>query len=218
MRSSSIYITGVLACALGITGCSDDPAATPDMGTAPTDMNTGPTGFDFRTDPVSAFTRVDRVGMPAVSTVLATNKAAYNDGDPTDDVALTFAGELIANLQGLHDALDDDLNGVPVVPCSMGPSVPGDTSSLPICLAQEVAPGVSVVSLVVPDTITLDTAAASGFPNGRLLTDPVIDVTLAVILLDLTATGQTAVSLVGTNPTANDVAFSDTFPYLAAAH
>jgi len=73
-----------------------------------------------------------------------------------------------------------------------------------------------VVSLVVPDTITLDTSAAAGFPNGRTLTDPVMDVTLSVILLDLTVNDAT--TLVGTNPTANDVAFATEFPYLAPAH
>jgi hypothetical protein len=88
----------------------------------------------------------------------------------------------------------------------------------PNCLSQEVAAGVSVQSLVIPDTLTINTSAAAGFPNGRTLTDPVIDVTLAVILLDLTVAGQDATTLVGVNPTANDVEFLDAFPYLAAPH
>jgi len=71
----------------------------------------------------------------------------------------------------------------------------------------------------VPDTLKLDLGALPGFPNGRLLSDPVIDVTLAVILLDLGVDGQEATSLVGVlNPSANDVPFEMTFPYLAPAH
>lgn len=174
-------------------------------------------GWTFRTDDPSAYTRVDRMGMPAVSTALvsdtsgpATTKNDYNDGDPSDDAAGTFAPELVANLTALHGAIDDDLAGATLVPCLMTPT--------PNCLTQEVAPGVSVQSLVVPDTLTVNTGAAAGFPNGRLLTDPVIDVTLSVILLDLTAAGQSPTSLVGTNPTENDVDFLTEFPYLAPPH
>jgi hypothetical protein len=75
--------------------------------------------------------------------------------------------------------------------------------------------------LIIPDSIAIDVAADAGFPNGRTLTDPVIDITLAVILLDLGTPDvpvHTATDLVGTNPTANDVAFNDNFPYLAPPH
>jgi len=50
-----------------------------------------------------------------------------------------------------------------------------------------------------------------------LLSDPVIDVTLAVLLLDLSQEDATA--FVGAlNPTENDLAFRTSFPYLAAPH
>ena len=98
-------------------------------------------GWTFRTDDPSAYTRVDRMGMPAVSTALvsdtsgpATTKNDYNDGDPSDDAAGTFAPELVANLTALHGAIDDDLAGATLVPCLMTP--------MPNCLTQEVAPGV----------------------------------------------------------------------------
>ena len=43
--------------------------------------------------------------------------------------------------------------------------------------------------------------------------------TLAVVLLDLSAPGQDATTFVGVlNPAANDAEFLDTFPYLAAPH
>ncbi|MFK8002831.1 MAG: DUF4331 family protein, partial [Polyangiales bacterium] len=167
------------------------------------------------------YTRVDRMGMPAVSTALAmteADKAAYNDASPTDDAALTFAGVLIGSLNVIHDALDDDIEDVAgISPCSMDPSDPADATSLPGCIAQTVGEGgPAVVTLVVPDTLTLDTEAEGTFPNGRALADPVIDVTLAVILLDLTVNG--AGDLVGVlNPDSNDVDFRTEFPYLAPA-
>ncbi len=160
--------------------------------------------FLFATDPLSAYTRVDRIGMPAIATAVISsgNKDAYNAADPSDDANGDFAGDITANVTGLHAALDDDLTGAGLVPCA-----PGD------CVAQ-------AAPLVIPDTLTIDSAAAAGFPNGRTLADPVIDVTLAVVLLDLGAAGQDATTLAGLplNPAANDVPFLGAFPYLAAPH
>jgi hypothetical protein len=84
------------------------------------------------------------------------------------------------------------------------------------CLNQSIpGTGVTVAQAVVPDTLTLNLAAASGFPNGRRLPDPVIDVTLAVIFLDLTVHSPLALANLPLNPPRNDVAFRDNFPFLA---
>jgi hypothetical protein len=40
-----------------------------------------------------------------------------------------------------------------------------------------------VAGLILPDTLRLDPTSTGTFPNGRALADPVIDVTLAVLLL-----------------------------------
>ncbi len=173
-------------------------------------LTVGVDNFVFATDAPSAYTRVDRAAMPAIATAVITSKNDYNAGNPSDDAALTFAGEIVTNVAGLHTALDDDLTDLGLTPCMVNTTDPFDpaTSS---CITQ-------AAPLVVPDTLKLDTTKAPGFPNGRKLTDPVIDVTLAVILLDLSVEGQTPTSLVGVNPTANDKAFSTTAPYLAAPH
>jgi hypothetical protein len=141
--------------------------------------------------------------MPAINTAVITSKDAYNDADPTDDIALTFVGEIIASLAGLHDALDDDLTGLGLTPCT----VVGDGTGTCVAVA---AP------LVLPDTLKLSLNDPVGFPNGRLLRDPVMDVTLAVVLLELSDGTHSATDLVGVlNPAANDVPFLDAFPYLA---
>ena len=76
--------------------------------------------------------------------------------------------------------------------------------------------GMTPASLVIPDTIKLDFNQPSGFPNGRRLPDPVVDITLAVIFLDVNAPGQSAATLasVPVNPPANDRPFLATFPYV----
>ncbi len=85
------------------------------------------------------------------------------------------------------------------------------------CLNQMIpGTGFTVAQAVIPDTLTINLAAASGFPNGRRLQDPVIDATLAVILLDLTKHAPDTLAKLPLNPPANDVAFRTGFPYLAA--
>lgn len=84
------------------------------------------------------------------------------------------------------------------------------------CLSQLVGPGTTVANLVVPDTVTIDFDAPAGFPNGRRLPDSVIDVTLAVLLLDLTREPVTRFVDIPLGPQANDRPFRDDFPYLAA--
>ena len=188
------------------------PAATspeihcPHAGEEPTDfcLDT-PETFRFKTNAPSEYTRVDRMGMPAISTAVISSaqKNAYNDANPADDANGNFVADITANVTALHLALDDDLAAATLTPCVATDCV------------NQAAP------LVVPDTLKIDTTGNAGFPNGRRLTDPVIDVTLAVVLLDLNVHAVTA--LVGVlNPTENDLgvegAFLSAFPYLHPPH
>ncbi len=100
------------------------------------------------------------------------------------------------------------------------PTPPPTTSNLDVsrCLSQVVfADGTTVQDLVIPDVLTIDPALPAGFPNGRKLADPVIDVTLAAIFLDIDAPGQSAATLaqLPLNPSANDVPLPTGFPFLA---
>ena len=188
-RTHLILVSGVMTAAgLLVTGCGGS-SSTP-----------APQVFSFASDDAASYVRIDRVGMPAVGTAVITNKDAYNDSNPTDDAQGTWVPQIQSNVASLHSALDDDLTGAGLTPATTSES-----------LAQ-------AGPLIVPDTLKIDTTAAAGFPNGRQLTDPVIDVTLAVILLKLGTAGQTATTLAGLplNPPANDKAFSSGFPYLAA--
>ena len=63
----------------------------------------------------------------------------------------------------------------------------------------------ALAQFLLPDILTVNTSDASGFPNGRRLTDDVIDIELGLI----TNNGVT------TDCVANDSNFRTTFPYLA---
>jgi hypothetical protein len=93
---------------------------------------------------------------------------------------------------------------------------PGAPLNVQPCLDQPVGPGLrSVANLVVPDTIKLDFTKPSGFPNGRRLTDSVIDTELAWVFLDLTKYPASVLASRPLGPQANDVPFRSDFPYLA---
>lgn len=178
-----------------------------------------PTAFVFATDPPSAYDRVDRAGMPLVATIGISSQDAYNQADPSDDEGGEFLSELGDNFEALLVTLQDDL--VDVDSCADFAESPADPEFLVDCLAQ-------LVPYLVPDAIGLDTTEPTSFPNGRTLADPAVDITLALLTLDVVAGASasegecfgapcTATSWVGRlGPVANDVPFSGEFPYLAA--
>lgn len=84
------------------------------------------------------------------------------------------------------------------------------------CLNQLIA-GRKLSDLVVPDVITMDLTKPSGFPNGRTFTDPVVDLTLAAIFLDVTKVPVDTLAKLPLDPSGNDVAYPTTFPYFAPA-
>lgn len=85
------------------------------------------TAFNFRDDPFTQYTRVDRMGNPAIAAALIGAlsgpaglplKNEFNDADPADDVTQRFVPEAVAQLTQLHDALIDDLTAARLTPCS----------------------------------------------------------------------------------------------------
>ncbi len=155
--------------------------------------------FTFANEPAGAYTQIDRVGMPAVNTALISNKDAYNAAKPADDASGLFAGQIISNLDAIHSKLNDDVTAAGLMPTDTNGSL------------------ANAQAAVIPDTLKINTTAPAGFPNGRKLTDRVIDMTLSLILLQQGG-GQDINTLanIPLNPGANDKAFSATFPYLAA--
>lgn len=138
--------------------------------------------------------RVDRIGIPAVSTVLLKDaqKDRFNRVLPVRDVA-RFGPTVRQSLLTLS-ALDGT----------------GYTR----------AEARTVAGLLLPDMLTLDTSSETGFTdgplNGRQLAEDVIDFELFVVTGGLGANGSPV--LTSDCVDANDVDFPDRFPYLAPAH
>jgi hypothetical protein len=152
---------------------------------------------------LGAIKTVDRMGNPGVNVVLVpfNRKNSYNVGTPKDDATLKFA--------------------LPTKATTKIPSEPGILDVL-TALGTQGSPfdglgGSSVGTLAAlavlrGDVLTLDTTAGvpAGFPNGRQLTDDVVDTLISVV----TNGGYTAGDKVG----ANDVAFGTIFPYIAPSN
>ena len=135
----------------------------------------------------------------AVTLTLVTTLAACSKGGGSSPINVVSAPTATASTTTTTTQSPATFN---VMPC-LSQTLPGSTRT--------------VGDLIIPDTLTLDLSTPSGFPNGRLLSDPVIDQTLNVIFLRLSVNGPGTLASLPVNPAANDVPFRSSFPYLAAA-
>jgi hypothetical protein len=137
------------------------------------------------TEGVGRWVNVDREGVPAVNVALVpfNLKNAYNAGNSVDDAAGRFAPGIIDTLKNFYRT---------------------DPTSVAILANVAVNRGdILRLDLTIPNTGTNPEAS---FPNGRRLTDDVID-----ILLTLINNRQP----LGDSVNGNDLPFKSTFPFLA---
>jgi len=190
-----------------------DPDTTTTVDPDTTSGTTGDNpGYNFPDAPFEDYTQIDRHGAVEAGTAgirasggLGLNgediaiRDAYNASNPVDDADLVWFDEIAASVTFFHTALDMQLMDLGLTPATIDKTV------------AQAGP------VIIPDTIKYDAKAPVGYPNGRALTDPVVDITLAAVLLDLDVHPLNA--LVGAlNPETNDVPFNQAFPYLAPPH
>ncbi len=128
---------------------------------------------------------IDRMGNPAVNVALVpfNSKNAYNAANTVDDANGKFAAGIIDTLQNFYHT---------------------DATSIGILASVAVTRGdILRINLNVPNT---GTNPAAAFPNGRRLTDDVIDTLLTII---------NNRQPLGDNVNGNDVPFRTAFPFLA---
>ena len=145
-----------------------------------------------------AYNQVQRLGNPLVSEVFLAKRShpVHGSVGPDRDVALLTA-ELkgfVANVAGRNATVQNTLAAV---------LLPDE-----LIIQTDKDPGTAG---------WLGWALANGW-GGRKLGDDVVDAGLAAIFGSLLDPSNTSPGLATDNVAANDVAFSSTFPYLAAAH
>jgi hypothetical protein len=157
-------------------------------------------------------------GFDAMGSLSAENAEAclirdqYNASNPEEDAAGMWitpaapneANGIAGSVQLLQGALLDDLTALGVTP-----------ATFEVAVAQ-------AGPVVIPDTIKFDLTSPAAYPNGRTLTDPVVDITVTAVLFTLgTEDGQVPLSFLADlplNPAVNDKEFKSEFPYLADPH
>ncbi|WAS95970.1 hypothetical protein [Nannocystis punicea] len=199
----------------GTTTTAEPPTTGEPPTTSTTDTTTGDNGFVFPTDPFDAYTQIDRHGAVEAGTAgiaaaqgLGFNMGSdisirdeYNASNPGEDADGKWLPEITNSVTFFLDAFTDDLEALQLKPATVD-----------IALAQ-------AGPVIVPDTIKYDPSMPTAYPNGRKLTDPVVDITLAAVLLELgPAQPLSLFADLPLNPPANDVPFGAEFPFLAPPH
>lgn len=144
-------------------------------------------------DSNGVWVRVDRMGRPAINTAFIPDNPFEARASLEDDFNVThpradqakWRAELVDSLNLLHslnDATDDKTDD-----------------------AKKVA---GLADVLLPDVLTVDLSKATGFLNGRNLSDDVLDAELGLI----------TEGAVTTDCVANDSTFSTNFPYLGKAN
>ncbi len=162
------------------------------------------------------YQQVSRLGNPLVNEVVIPLKLkdGFNASKPTDDVAaLKYVTnpelpKLIESVYGIeapktprNDLVSVFLTGVEGLNKPKGKVTPSEQLRL----------NMSTPVTAEPNRLGVIGGDNQGFPNGRRLGDDVIDIALQVVEGELVGSAND----LGDGVDANDVAFSDSFPYLA---
>jgi hypothetical protein len=155
-------------------------------------------GFEFRNTSYCDYMQIDRVGFPLVTTLMVSSSsvADYNAA-PTSENINAWVTEINSTFFDLHPELDAEIQSNGLTPSDFQ------------VYSEQLTP------LVVPDTLKLDPTAPDGFPNGRRLEEPTLDLVLALLLLDLSVDPIDALANLPLGPGANDVALPGTWPHVA---
>ena len=185
---------------------------------------------DGSTDTDGKFVQVSRLGMPLVNEVVIPVglKDYFNGSKPSADGAalpLVQDPELPHLLNAIYgtDVPDSDPDAAGVQRADLiqvfltgvsGLNMPaGVTASEQMRLNMSIDPCSTTCSPF--GVLGGDTA---GFPNGRRLTDDIIDISLRVVLGVLLAQNSPLSETIGDGVGANDVPFNTEFPYVAYPH
>jgi hypothetical protein len=166
-----------------------------------------------------SFVQVSRLGMPLVNEVVIPigQKDKWNGSKPTDD------GQFLSYVQTPEvPVLLNLLYGVPVPSTPRADlvqvfltGVPGLNQPPGVKPAEMLRLNVDVLPSAAPNRLGVLAGDLQGFPNGRRLTDDVIDITVQAAAGILTGA---RVSTLTDGVDRNDLAFRTSFPYLANPH
>ncbi len=181
-----------------------------------------------------AFVQVSRLGNPLVNEVVVPVglKDLFNASQPKDDAQFAPKVETFGNDPNDLPALINAIYGLPIPNCSPQPPIDRTCDLVPVFLTGlagvnqppvvQASEELRLNTTIPPCTTSCSTLGViggdlAGYPNGRRLSDDVIDISLKVVegcLID----NSCATNTLGDGVDANDVPFQASFPYLGLAH
>ena len=168
-----------------------------------------------RKDSRGRLRQVSRLGAPLVNEVVIPvgKKDRFNASRPRDDaqflehVTNPELPKLIEAVYGIK-APDTPRNDLVQVFLT---GVPGLNQPKNVTPSEQLRLNTSIPPTVNPNRLGVIGGDNAGYPNGRRLTDDVVDISLQVVEGELTGSPND----LGDAVNANDVPFGDTFPYVA---
>lgn len=179
---------------------------------------------------LGGLTQVSRLGMPLVNEVVLSRafKDIFNGSEPSGDAPLFTSNETFRNrvLNPETATLMNALYGVDVPPAPRNDLVqvfltglPGANQPPNVTPAEMIRLNVAVPVTASPNRLGALAGDLGGFPNGRRLTDDVVDISLRVVAGVLVPGYDKSPNNALTDGVdANDKAFLTTFPYAALPH
>ncbi|MEN3359983.1 MAG: hypothetical protein V7637_3965 [Mycobacteriales bacterium] len=184
---------------------------------------------------VGSLTQVSRLGMPLVNEVVnpLADKDRFNASPPKHDaqflnnVTKPIVPQLIQSLYGIpapatprNDLVEVFLTGVakangPVKADLNSQILNADVTPANFRPAEELRLNMAVPPSANPKRLGVLAGDLAGFPNGRRLTDDVLDITVQAAEGVLLPGTPAAVAGLGDGVDANDVPFRTAFPYMA---
>ena len=181
----------------------------------------------IRRQTIGGFTQVSRLGMPLVNEVVMSLafKDIFNASEPGGDLALfttvpDFKGRIVdPELAKLFTLL----YGVSVPPAPRDDivqvfltGVPGLNQPPNVVPAEMLRLNTAIPPATSPNRMGVLAGDTAGFPNGRRLTDDVVDISLQVVAgVLIPAFNKNPNNQLTDGVDANDKAFLTTFPYVA---
>jgi hypothetical protein len=156
--------------------------------------------------------QVSRLGLPLINEAVIglQDKDYWNRLTPADDLATFGAYFLNPVIVRDAEAIGFYAAGGPLAACTTNLGVDLETGRSDIITTINLPDHTGKEAIKsVGDVLRVDLGQTSGFPNGRQLTDDVVATELSLLLCKLAAP-------IPAGPTANEIAFETTFPYLAA--
>jgi hypothetical protein len=165
-----------------------------------------------------AFVQVSRLGMPLVNELVIPvgQKDVFNGSTPTGDAQfLSYVTNPTVPqlLQALYDISAPATPRADLVQVFLT-GVPNLNQPAGVTPSEMLRLNTSIAPTAAPSRLGVLANDIQGFPNGRRLTDDVVDITLQVAAGFLTGA---KVSTLGDGVNQNDVPFRTSFPYLAPA-